>query len=307
MQFLKRNFLVIILLGFIAYMFLQNFFVVDIGNVSVPFSTGGRGSSLSLSNPAMPEMARDSYGIVPPDYPEPAPVDSTNRIVIQDTTLSMVVRDVASAISDIAQIASNEGGFLVNSNLSMPEGAANGMITIRVPVEKRDSVLEQIKRVGVNVVSENIDGRDVTDQYEDIEERLAVLNQTKAKFQEILDQATEVQDLLQVQRKLISLQTQIDNLKGRQEYLTQSAQLTRIIVYLSTDELSLPYTPDNAWRPQAVFKQAVRSLIVTFRFIGNVAIWGVVYSVILVPLAVGAYLINKVIKHRKHVREHSNH
>jgi len=47
------------------------------------------------------------------------------------------------------------------------------------------------------------------------------------------------------------------------KYFEQSAKLTKITVYLSTDELSLPYAPTNQWRPLVIVKEAFRSLIST--------------------------------------------
>jgi hypothetical protein len=143
------------------------------------------------------------------------------------------------------------------------------------------------------VVDENVSGRDVTDQYVDLEARLTTLNKTKAKFEEILDRATQVQDLLNVQRELINLQSQIDSIKGQQQYLSQSAKLSKVTVYLSTDEFALPYSPGQPWRPNVVFKLAVRSLVSTLRGAGTAAIWIGVYSPIWAPILAVIWVIKK--------------
>jgi len=148
------------------------------------------------------------------------------------------------------------------------------------------------------VVSETVSGRDVTDEYVDIEARVATLLKTKAKFEEILAKAEKVQDILEVQRELINLQDQIDNFKGQQNYLEKSAQVSRVTIYLATDELALPYVPAEVWRPQVIFKQAVRSLIVVLRKMGTLIIWLGVYSVIWLP-AVGVYLVFRYWRKKK--------
>lgn len=182
---------------------------------------------------------------------------------------------------------------MVNSHLSKPEESANGTITVRVPEEKLTEALEAFRRAGLRVVDENVSGRDITDQYVDLEARLATLNKTKAKFEEILDKATQVQDLLNVQRELINLQSQIDSIKGQQQYLSQSAKLSKITVYLSTDEFSLPYSPADPWRPNVVFKLAVRSLVTNLRNIGSAIIWIGVYSPVWVPISLIAWFLTK--------------
>ena len=214
-------------------------------------------------------------------------------MVITETTMSVVVKDVSEAIKTVQQKSESLGGYMVNSHLSKPEETASGSITIRVPKEKLIEALEAFRRVGLRVVDENVSGRDVTDQYVDLEARLTTLNKTKAKFEEILDRATQIQDLLNVQRELINLQSQIDSIKGQQQYLSQSAKLSKITVYLSTDEFSLPYTPKQAWRPEVIFKLAVRSLVSNLRNLGSALIWIVVYSPIWLPILGTAWFIKR--------------
>ena len=92
-------------------------------------------------------------------------------------------------------------------------------------------------------------------------------------------------------------QSQIDNLKGQQKYFEQSAKLSKITIYLSTDELALPYAPTNEWRPAVIFKEAVRSLLGTIRSIGSLIIWAGVYIPILIPVL----LIIRYIKKKRNI------
>jgi hypothetical protein len=216
--------------------------------------------------------------------PEIAPSDSTQRLVSRNSSLSLLVKDVPTAIREIQSQAQSLGGFLVNSSLSRPDSNASGDISVRVPSEKLDEAMDQIKSLGLKTVYESVVGRDLTDQYEDIQTRLDLLESIKTKYQSILSSATRVQDILEVQREIINTQSQIDSLKGQQLYLEKSASLSLISVSLSTDELSLPYTPDQTWRPQVIFKQSVRSLISSFRTIGNFAIKAFVFTPIWLPL-----------------------
>lgn len=225
---------------------------------------------------------------------QPAPTEQTDRMTVENTSMSVLVKDVAVVLKGIEKQAVAAGGYMVNKNISKPEGAANGSISLRVPTEKREETMEVVRGLGVKVVSENVSGYDVTDQYVDIEGRIASLNKTKAKIEAIMDQATRVSDLMDVQMQLTNIEQQIDNYKGQQKYLEQTAKLTLISVDLSTDELSLPYAPDKAWRPAVVFKTAVRSLVGTLRDVGSAAIWIVVYAPVWGVLLGAIYLFKKI-------------
>ncbi len=251
------------------------------------FNRGGIEGGIELDTP----LKTSSVATVPFSETPPAP-EVKERLVFKESTLSLLVKKVTEAQKLISQKAEEFGGYFVQSDVFHPEEkeATSGSITVRVPQKKLNEALDYFRSLAVKVISENLSGWDVTDEYVDIEARLATLNKTKVKFEEILTKAEKVEDILSVQRELINLQEQIDSLKGRQQYLEKSAEISRVTIYLSTDELALPYTPTEVWRPKVIFKQAVRSLIGTARKAGTTLIWIGVYSVFWVPILI-IYLI----------------
>ena len=284
-NFLKRNWALMILIV-IGILYVKNNYLAP----KYSSRSGVMMDSISLAPSAMKiESSSNFIG------GQAAPSDSSERIIIENTSLSLQVKEVAESINKIEEKTKALGGFLINSHLSKPESAASGTISVRIPEDKRKEAMDSFKEMAVKVVSESVNGNDVTDQYMDLEARLEVLYKTKVKYEEILQRADKVNDLLNVQQQLTSLQNQIDNLKGQQKYLEQSAKLTKITVYLSTDELALPYAPTNEWRPAVIFKEAVRSLVGVIRGIGSLIIWGVVYIPLLIPIL----LIIRWIKRKK--------
>lgn len=287
-SWIKNNRLTAVLLLVVAYFVYTNF---------VPRYFGVSNMMLEKSYPAMAEIAVDeavslgapgttSYrgGIVPPSPPVfEDVVDTDNRLVIQNSSMSLLVSDVRKAGNEVVKFAEANGGFMVNASYNQPEESAFGTVTVRVSTDKLNDALSFYRGLAVKVTNENLQGTDVTEQYTDIEARLKTLDKTKAKFEEILDSATRVQDILQVQQNIINVQSQIDRLVGQRKSLEASASLTKMTVYLSTDELSLPYTPDNKFRPGVIFKLAVRSLVGSFYGLGERLIWLVVYSVLWIP------------------------
>lgn len=148
-------------------------YVADDGMMAKDAMMIGRGSVGMAESSIMP--------IVPaPDVP---PVMGSDRLVIRDTSLSLFVEDVGETVSKIKSAVEVANGFMVSSYMNTPEGASNGSISVRVPTEKLDEVLDQIRGMAVRVVNESVSGTDVTDQYEDLEARRAILEKTKAKFE----------------------------------------------------------------------------------------------------------------------------
>lgn len=222
---------------------------------------------------------------------------ASGRMVRRDTNLSFVVLDIQKSVATLLSAAESAGGFMVSSNVNTPEDLSSATVVVRVPSEKLDEVLLAYRAVAKKVVSENVEGVDITDQYSDVQARLAPLLAARTKFEQLFAQSKEVGDSLAVLREIQNVQNQIDQIKGQEKYLLESAKSSRITVYLSTDEYELPYTPHGSWRPKLVFKQAVRSFVIFIRFFGNIAIYILVYGVVLVPLFfAGKWLYRKFLE-----------
>lgn len=258
------------------------------------------GSSFGLSKGAVYDMAPGAMmqESVQPSYEMPAPPvtgggpnPSAKRMVNLTAYLSMVVKDIQEASNAMITLAEQAGGYMVNSSVSNPEGNGTATLTVRILSSQIREVIESYKKLGVKVVSENINGSDITDQYQDIGEQLRVLVETKAKFEAMLKTSTDVQDSLSVLREVQQLQYQIDNLKGQEKYLEGSAKYSLITVTVSKDEYELPYAPEESWSAQVVFKTAVRDLIRTLRSVAEKVIWIAVYAIIWVPIALITFLI----------------
>jgi|CXWL01.1.fsa_nt_gi hypothetical protein len=273
---LKKNWLVIVLVGVIAVLFGRGL-PTGLGNQRGVFVEEGGFGGVDMAKTS-------SIGMMPPVFQEPAPVTGQDRLVVTNTNLSLKVREVRRAIDEISMVASRLGGFMVDSSLSQPEEGAGGNISVRIPSDKLVDGLNEIRALGERVVSENVVGTDVTAEFVDIQARLDTLNKTKAKFDQIMAGATSVPDLLNLQRELINLQSQIDSLVGQRKYLEQTAKLSLVTVYLATDELALPYAPTQSWRPSVIFKEAVRALIGSLRGVGTAVIWIVVYAPVWLPM-----------------------
>jgi len=289
-NWLKNNKLTAFLILIIAYLLLKNRLTPLQYSLPSSYQKADYGYALNFK-PGLGGAGEIASNIIPPPQAAPPTAEVKNRLVIKESYLSLLVDNVVSAQKQIIKKAQDLGGYMVNTNLENPQEAATATVIVRIPSIKLDEALDYFRALSVKVISENLQGQDVTDQYVDNEARLATLLKTKAKFEEIMEKATAIQDILNVQREIINLQSQIDALKGQQQYYEKSAQMAKITIYLSTDELSLPYAPSEAWRPPVIFKQAVRSLIGNLRKLGTALIWLAVYSVIWLPLGIIVFVL----------------
>lgn len=222
----------------------------------------------------------------------------TDRKVITEASLSLQVKSVEETVNNVTTKVNGLGGYVVNANISRPEFGESATLTVRVPSAAITEFLSFVKTNAVKVINENISGSDITDQYVDLDTRLAQLVAQKTKLEAILNSAVTVQDIMAVQPYITQIQNEIDSVKGQTNYIDGATKSSLISMYLSTDELSLPYAPEQSWRPQAILKNAIRSLILHVQTAGTALIWLGVYSLVIVP-ALSIVLIIYLLKKRK--------
>lgn len=284
--------MVTILLLVVAYFIVKSFWggrITPLYNSSSSYGIGGAAEMNLKSAPSA-----TSRTIIPSaDY---APTQTTDRMVVQESNLSLVVKDVRESSDKAIDYAKSSGGYMVSSSMNQPTEAPYAYVVLRIPSEKLKTATDFFRSLSIKVSSENLYGTDVTDQYADLDARLVILNKTKVKFEEIMNQTIKVQDMLEVQRELINVQSQIDSIKGQQQYLEKTAEMAKVSLNLSTDEFSLPYAPTDTFRPAVIFKQAVRSMVGTLRWLAKTLIWLGVYAIIIIPIFFITWFVYKRIK-----------
>ena len=194
----------------------------------------------------------------------PAP-STTDRLVIQNADLTIVVKDVKARAEDIQKMAAQMGGYLVSANLYQTY-AANGtqvlqaQVVIRVPSDKLQEALDTIKKDTVDVQNENRSGQDVTDQYVDLQSRLRAKQAAEAQLTKIMESAEKTEDVLAVYAQLQQVQSDIEVLKGQIKYYEESAHFSAISVNVVAEETIQPLKV-GPWTPQGTARDAIQSLI----------------------------------------------
>jgi len=207
-------------------------------------------------------MGYDSYS----EEAVAANVASTERLVIQNVDMSIVVPDPKEEMSKIGNLAVEMGGFVVSSNLYQNTYGPNsievpeGSITIRVPSSRLDEALDKVKENAVEVTYENRSGQDVTNQYVDLKSRLAAKQNAEKKLLQIMETAEKAEDVLAIYLQVQNVQTEIEVLKGQIQYYEESAALSAISIRLVAEETTKPIEI-GGWKLQGTANQAVEDLI----------------------------------------------
>jgi hypothetical protein len=243
------------------------------------------------------EAAREAPAAAPPPAPaEPEPVFADGisvpledflaqavqaqeaRVIIYTGSIALVVRDTRESIQAITTLVDTEGGYVASSNVYESGEALQGTVTVRVPAERYQAVLEQLRSLALRVERENSSSQDVTEEFTDLQARKTNLEFTESALQELLEERQRTgstSDILEVYRELTNIRGQIEQIEGRLRYLANQSALSSITIELIPDILYQPITVAG-WQPQGVAREAFQSLIVALQGLASLLIWLVI-------------------------------
>ncbi|MGE5652822.1 MAG: DUF4349 domain-containing protein [Bacillota bacterium] len=155
---------------------------------------------------------------------------SVARKVIQTGRMELEVLDYAKASDEITALAKGAGGYIEStSSRKNNEGRIYGSLTIRVPQEKFDQLLVDLSRSG-KIISSDVSGRDLTEQYIDLEARLNNAKAQEQRMLAILAKAEKLEDLLRVEAELARIRGDVESLQGKFNYLKNSVDLASLTI-----------------------------------------------------------------------------
>jgi hypothetical protein len=225
------------------------------------------------------------------------------RLIIRDASLSMVVPDTAAALDEINDLVDELGGYVVESNTYQYQEGQRASVRFRVPAESLDVALDRIRALASEVRSQNISGKDLTEDYVMHKSSLRHLEATEARLLEFLEEAEDTEAALAVYEQLRGVQAQIEQVKGRIQYLEQSAAMATVSLEIIPDELAQPIQV-GGWHPEGTLRNAFESLVRVLQFLVDAAIVIVVLVIpvlaaIAVPVAGLILLVRAIVRRRR--------
>jgi len=243
-----------------------------------------REMALMSSAPGVPMAAAD-LGLEPME----------ERMIIWTGDVSLIVKDAEESLEKVEAIAKDLGGYVVNSSSWYQDEQLRARLTIRVPAGEFDAAMARLKDLAIKVENRNISTQDVTEEYTDLNARLRNLEATETELLELLTEVRErtgkAEDVLAVHRELSNIRGQIEQIKGRMQYLEKMTAMATINIELIPDVLARPIVVAG-WRPTGTAANALRTLVRTLQRIVDAALWLIIYVLpTLVVIAIPFFIL----------------
>lgn len=228
-------------------------------------SAAGEAQRNGAPAPAAPGAAAATGA--PPAEPAMPSLDFLGRSIIRTGTIELQVESVTESFERVSSIATGAGGFVSESRffgrqgdptvaprtgvdersepqVTMPRPPQGGAsLTLRVPANRFDDVVAQLRGVAVEVRSISTGSQDVTGDVTDLEATLRNLRAVEARYIEMLGSARTTADILQIQDRLNQTRAQIERADGRLAGLRRLADMSTLTVSLSPVVAQTTTTP----------------------------------------------------------------
>lgn len=156
--------------------------------------------------------------------PADTPTPPTDRLVIYRAQLQVEVPRPEDALTECTAVLRDHGGFVASRH--------NTSVTCRVPAARFEDFLAAVRELGA-VLDEQMTSSDVTDQHRDIRIRLENAKASRTRLLALLEKATDVEDILAIEKELQRLTEEIERATGQLAALDDKIAYSTVTVTFS--------------------------------------------------------------------------
>ena len=225
-------------------------------------------------------------------------VPNTEQKLIKTVRMEVETEDLEALLPQVNGKIAALGGYIESQELYNGSGyssyrSRSASLTVRVPAESLNGFVEDVKGVS-NVVTYNESTENVTLQYVSTESRLKALEVEQDRLLELMAQAENMSDLLEIQARLTDVRYELENVTSQLRVLSNQVDYATIHLYISQVKVYTEVEEQTVWqRIGSGFKENLRDI---GEDLTDFFVWFVTYSPQLILWAVLIALAVTVLK-----------
>lgn len=169
-----------------------------------------------------PEQAKQNQQNIP------APKPDWDKKIIKTASLKVEIKDYKSYNSSLREKIKQVGGYTAQEEQSQSDYKIENTLTIKVPVDQFDNAVTLFTNSVEKLNEKKITSQDVTTEVVDTKSRLEAKKQVRQRYMDLLKQAKNMEEILNVQSEINDIHEEIESATGRIEYLGHSSSFSTI-------------------------------------------------------------------------------
>ena len=223
------------------------------------------------------------------------------RKIIRNYDISLATNTFDDDLAYINAKLSELGGYVLSSSLSGSKPEAYGdsgrslSMTLRVPAEKASDFVSGVQRLGkVDYIHDYTD--DVTDQYFDVDTRLAVLKDQLERLRAIMVETDNLADIITLEERISEVMLQIEELTGTLKRYDALIAYTTIDISIN-ERNAISGPADTKGTGERISEGFTDTLNGVATFFVNFFVWFVSSLPVLIILAAITVAVVFIVKH----------
>ena len=192
---------------------------------------------------------------------------NVERKLIKEGRVEFETDDINSTRKLIFESIEKYKGYTSSDQEYKSIGRVSNTIVIRVPAKNFDLLLSAATKGVTKFDSKNIEVKDVTEEFLDIQARLKTKKVLENRYLELLKKANSVTEILEVEKQIGQLRSEIESIEGRLNYLKSKVSLSTLTM---TFYQSIPNETEFGNKFKNGFKSGWDNLIWFFVFLTNI-------------------------------------
>ncbi|MEM9526953.1 MAG: DUF4349 domain-containing protein, partial [Bacteroidota bacterium] len=169
----------------------------------------------------------------PPSGQQQAQRPKTAPKVIYTASARARVENLDSALVQVTRAITAAGGYLSSQHRTNTAYEHEARLQIRLPAERLNTTLALLPTIAAQIDYQNLDSRDVTAEWLDLETRLQTKRDVRDRYIDILrNRAQKVEDILNAEDKIRVITEEIESKEGRLRYLRDQVSLSTLTLEL---------------------------------------------------------------------------
>ena len=164
------------------------------------------------------------------------PPATDGRQVVRTANIGLKSNNISQTVDRAQQAATTAGGYASDED----SGPDQGSLTLKVPSDKLESVLGQLRQLSTQPATLSEHAEDVTDQVVDVTSRLATQQASVARVRALLDKATSLSDVTEIEGELTKREADLESLEQRHDELQNQVAMSTITVDISKADTAPP-------------------------------------------------------------------
>ena len=227
-----------------------------------------------------------------------------NRKWVITMSLSTETGDMDTALEAISARIQQMQGYVESQNISGLSGRQRtASLTIRVPADQVDSFVEEVSGL-TNLVSSSRNVRDITLTYTDTEGRVKALETEQTRLLELMEQAENMSDLLEIEARLTEVRYQLESYASTLRLYDNQVDYATVSLYITEVEKYTPVEEPGFF--QRITGGLAESIVNLGETIVECIVWLIVnlpYLIVLGLLGWGAAAIGKRIRRKRKAKK----